>query len=119
MKNTFGWMQLASKDPKGIQNFYSQLFDWSFTHKETGQHSSYTEIDAGEGPCGGIAKGENEGESHWIPFVNVKDIHAITQKAESLGAKIVVPITDLGGEEGFYSVFVDPNGAVLGIYQPR
>ncbi|MBS0272143.1 MAG: VOC family protein [Proteobacteria bacterium] len=118
MKNTFGWMQMGASDPKKAKEFYEKLFDWSLTEKamKNGGHP-YVEIDAGEGPCAGIAQGEQG--SHWIPFVNVRDIHESTDKAEKLGAKIIVPITDLGGDEGFYSVFTDPTGAVLGLYAPR
>jgi predicted enzyme related to lactoylglutathione lyase len=111
MKNTFGWMQLATSDPEKAKTFYEKLFNWTITSRET-----YTEIDDGNGPCGGISKGESPNESHWISFMNVNDIHESTEKAEKLGAQVVVPITDLGEDEGFFSVFVDPTGAVLGLY---
>lgn len=120
MKNTFGWMQMKSSDLKGAQSFYEHLFHWKLTHQPKGEKKPpYILIDAGEGPCAGIAQSEDGEGSQWIPFVNVSDIHEYTEKAEKLGAKIVVPITDLGGGEGFYSVFVDPTGAVLGLYSPR
>ncbi|MDZ4323350.1 MAG: VOC family protein [Alphaproteobacteria bacterium] len=121
MKNTFGWMQMGASDPKKAKEFYGHLFHWTMTeqHKKADGEMSYIEIDAGEGPCAGIAQGENKNVSQWIPFVNVTDIHEYTAKAEKLGAKIIVPITDLGGDEGFYSVFIDPTGAVLGLYAPR
>jgi predicted enzyme related to lactoylglutathione lyase len=120
MKNNFGWMQLGTSDPQMAKSFYGKLFDWSLTDKMmTPGNGPYTEIDAGNGPCAGIAQGERKDESHWIPFVNVADIHEYTKKAESLGAKIVVPITALGGDEGFYCVFVDPTGAVLGLWGPK
>lgn len=121
MKNTFGWMQMRTSDPKKAKEFYRHLFHWTMTpqHKKAGETMPYIEIDAGEGPCAGIAQGDNKDTSQWIPFVNVSNIHDYTEKAEKLGAKIIVPITDLGGNEGFYSVFVDPTGAVLGLYAPR
>lgn len=119
MKNTFGWMQLGTSDPKVAREFYEKLFKWTLASKELHSGGPYIEVDAGEGPCAGIAKGDRPNESHWIPFVNVEDIHVHTEKAEKLGAKIVVPITDLGGDEGFFSVFVDPTGAVLGLYAPK
>src|SRR3989338_4215444 len=104
-------------DLKGARQFYEHLFHWRLTDHTKGEKKiPYIEIDAGEGACGGIAQDE---DSQWIAFVNVSDIHEYTEKAEKLGAKIVVPITDLGGGEGFYSVFVDPTGAVLGLYAPR
>ncbi len=118
MKNTFGWMQLGTSDSKKAKDFYGKLFDWSLTEKAMkGKVDAYLEIDAGEGPCAGISQSENQ--PHWTAFVNVSDIHEYTDKAEKLGAKIMVPITDLGGGEGFFSVFMDPTGAVLGLYAPK
>jgi len=121
MKNTFGWMQMAASDPKKAKEFYAHLFHWTMAdeQKKVNGGTSYIKVDAGEGPCAGIAQGENKDISQWIPFVNVSDIHEYTVKAEKLGAKIIVPITDLGENEGFYSVFMDPTGAVLGLYGER
>ena len=120
MKNTFGWMQLGTSDPKKAKDFYGKLFKWALTEKATkeGGHP-FIEIDAGEGPCAGIGQGDKKDGPQWIAFVNVNDIHEYTSKAEKLGAQIIVPITDLGGGEGFYSVFKDPTGAVLGLYAPK
>jgi uncharacterized protein len=119
MKTTFGWIHMGASDPKKAKDFYGKLFDWSFMEKIKKEGGSYIEIDAGDGACAGISQGDNKEESHWIPFVNVDDIHESTDKAEKLGAKVIVPITDLGGEEGSYSVFTDPTGAVLGLYAPK
>lgn len=119
MKNTFGWMQLRTSDLHKAQSFYDQLFEWSLASKTLEGGEPYIDIDAGEGSCAGMSQGETKEPSHWVPFVNVKDIYAATEKAKSLGAQIIVPITDLGGEEGQYSVFLDPTGAVLGLYAPK
>ncbi|OJW52511.1 MAG: hypothetical protein BGO67_06105 [Alphaproteobacteria bacterium 41-28] len=119
MKNTFGWVQLGSSDPKKAKDFYSKLFKWSLNEKTMEKGHSFIEIDAGEGPIAGIHHAGEKEPVCWTPFVNVDDIHESTDKAEKLGAKIIVPITDLGGGEGFYSVFIDPTGAVLGLYAEK
>lgn len=119
MKNTFGWMQQGSSDPAKAKDFYGKLFNWSFDDKTLESGGAFIQIDAGDGPIAGIHRaGENE-PICWTPFVNVDDIHKSTAKAEELGGKTIVPITDLGGGEGFYSVFIDPTGAVLGLYAPK
>ncbi|HUX79197.1 MAG TPA: VOC family protein [Alphaproteobacteria bacterium] len=120
MKNTFGWMQQGSSDPKKAKEFYGKLFNWSF-EEETLESSGATfiQIDAGDGPIAGIHKAAEGEPVCWTPFVNVDDIHKSTAKAEELGAKIIVPITALGGDEGFYSVFIDPTGSVLGLHASK
>lgn len=116
MKNTFGWVQLGTKDPKAAKDFYEHLFRWKITHQKMDGDKSFLEIDAGEGPCAGIAQGEEGKNSQWIPFVSVSDVHEYEAKAKDLGANVVIPVMDLGNNEGFISVFKDPTGAVIGIH---
>lgn len=119
MKNTFGWVQLGSADPKAAKQFYEHLFHWKITQQKMDGDKSYLEIDAGEGPCAGIGQGDPDKQSCWIPFVSVKDIQESTSKAKDLGAEIVVPVMDLGNNQGFISVFRDPTGAVLGMHSDK
>lgn len=119
MKNTFGWVQLGSADPKAAKEFYEHLFRWKITHQKMDGDKSYLEIDAGEGPCAGIGQGDPNKQSCWIPFVSVRDIHESTDKAKDLGAEIVVPVMDLGNNQGYISVFRDPTGAVLGMHSEK
>ena len=113
--NTFGWVQLGTTDPNKAKTFYEQLFQWDITPQAVTGHQSYMQIDTGNGPAAGISKGDTT-ESHWVPFVSVDDIQAYTAKAKSLGAEIIVPITDLGNGQGSICVFRDPTGAGLGIH---
>lgn len=119
MKNTFCWVQLGSVDPKVAKQFYEHLFHWKITPQKMDGDKAYLEIDAGEGPCAGIAQRDADKESRWLPFVSVEDIHESTNKAKDLGADIVVPVMDLGNNQGFMSVFKDPTGAVLGMHSKK
>jgi predicted enzyme related to lactoylglutathione lyase len=49
----------------------------------------------------------------------VSDIQESTDKAEELGAKILLSVMDLGNNQGFISVFLDPTGAVLGMHSMK
>ncbi len=117
MNNTFGWMQLQSASVKESSDFYRQLFDWKVDHKGMADDDSYTEIDAGEGPCAGISH-NTEAPPMWVPFVNVENIEESTAKAEELGADTLTEVAEIGEGMGWYSVIQDPEGAVLGLYQP-
>ena len=76
-------------------------------------------IDVGDGTGGGMMKHPMpEHGSHWLPYVLVDDIAAATAKAKSLGATIVKDVTDVMGA-GSLSIFSDPSGAVLGLWQPK
>ena len=52
----------------------------------------------------------------WLSYVTVDDVDASTSKAESLGAKVFVPPTDIP-DIGRFSVIADPSGATLGLYK--
>ena len=116
--NTFGWVQLGTTDPNKAKAFYEQLFQWNITPQSAGGHQSFMEIDTGQGPGAGISKGDTT-DSHWVPFVSVDDIQSYIDKAKSLGAEIIVPITDLGNGQGYICVFRDPTGAGLGMHSAQ
>jgi len=119
MINNFGWMQLLSSDTKQSQNFYGQLFDWSLEPQTKTESETAVLINAGEGMCAGIAQNDINSPPQWVPYVNVADINTYTEKAKKLGAEVIIPITDIGEGQGFYSVFKDPSGALLGIWGPK
>ena len=56
--------------------------------------------------------------SAWLAYVEVADIEAATQKAKSLGAKIMKDVTEVMGA-GWLSILMDPTGAVLGLWKPK
>lgn len=115
MKNRFCWMQLQTTGSKKAVDFYSHLFEWEMNQNDEPDHS-YIEIDAGEGPVGGIIEVPEQG-SGWLPFVQVEDIKASTKKAQFLGAEVLVDSQEISNG-GLYSVIVDPTGAPVGLYQP-
>ena len=55
--------------------------------------------------------------THWLAYVTVEDVDAASSSAEKLGAKIVVEPQDIP-EVGRIAVFVDPQGAALGLFKP-
>ena len=58
------------------------------------------------------------GPSGWLAYVAVDDIHAATQKAKSLGGKVMKDVTEVIGM-GWLSFIEDPAGALLGLWKPK
>ena len=56
--------------------------------------------------------------SAWLAYVEVQDIAVSTQKAQSLGAKVMKDKTEVIGM-GWLSIIVDPPGAMLGLWQQK
>ena len=120
MANPFVHVELNTPDPKKAKTFYSKLFQWQLEDvpNPAVPDGSYTLIKVGEGTGGGIMKQIPGGPSGWLAYVLVDDIHATTQKAQSLGAEVMKDVTEVMGM-GLLSFIRDPTGAVLGLWQPQ
>ncbi|MGO4885489.1 MAG: VOC family protein [Bryobacteraceae bacterium] len=118
MGNPFVHVELNTTDVEKSKDFYSQLFDWALEDMPMGV-DDYTVIKVGKGTGGGIMKHPVPGApSMWMAYVAVDDIAAATAKARALGATIVVENHKVQ-EMGWLSIFTDPTGAMLGLWQPR
>ena len=77
----------------------------------------WTGIDVGKGVGGGIGKKQMPGQpTAWTAYVDVADVKKSIAKAQKAGATIIVPHMAVGGM-GFIGVFVDPQGATIGVWQ--
>ena len=119
MANPFVHIELNTTDHKKAKEFYGQLFQWDLSDLDMGEHGTYTMIRVGEGTGGGMMKHPVPGApSVWVPYVEVPDLMAATNKARQLGAKIEkenVPVEDMGK----FSIIMDPTGAVLGLWETK
>jgi predicted enzyme related to lactoylglutathione lyase len=122
MGNPFVHIELNSTDQAAARAFYGQLFDWEMKDMPLPGSSPdageiYTTIAVGGGTGGGIMRQMMPNTpSFWLPYALVKDIHAATSKAASLGAVVMKDVSEVPGM-GFLSIIKDPTGAVLGLWQ--
>ena len=118
MANPFVHVELNTTDVAKAKSFYGNLFGWKLEDVEM-NGGTYTMINVGEGTGGGIIKHPVPGApSAWLAYVQVDDIGAATQKAKSLGAKVMKDVTEVMGV-GSFSVIVDPTGAALALWKPK
>ena len=119
MPNPFVHVELSSANLDDSKRFYSSLFDWKLEDVPMGGGMTYTMIKVGEGTGGGMMKHPMPGQpSVWVPYMQVADIRASTQKARSLGAHILRDVEEIPGG-GTFSVIQDSTGAVFGLFQTR
>jgi uncharacterized protein len=118
--NPFVHVELNTSDPEKAKAFYSKLFQWQLEDMPNPAvpGGSYTLIKVGAGTGGGIMKQIPGGPSGWLAYVEVNDIQAATQKAKSLGGKIMKDVTEVMGM-GWFSFIQDPTGAVLGLWKTK
>jgi uncharacterized protein len=118
MGNPFVHMELMATDVGKAKAFYGQLFDWSLEDVDMGD-MTYTMIRVGDGTGGGLMKNPMpNAASLWVAYVEVADVRAATDKAKSLGAKVVKEVAEIKGA-GAFSIITDPTGAMLGLWQAK
>ena len=59
-----------------------------------------------------------EARPQWAPYILVGDIAVSSGKAKSLGARLLVDVTEIPGV-GSFSMFLDPTGAAFALWQPK
>jgi predicted enzyme related to lactoylglutathione lyase len=117
--NAFCHVELSTQAVPQAKTFYGALFDWKLEDVPMGGGASYTMIGVGDGTGGGIMQHPMPGApSFWLPYVLVDDIKASTEKARSLGATFIREPMEVMGM-GRLSIFTDPAGAALGLWQPN
>jgi predicted enzyme related to lactoylglutathione lyase len=112
MGNAVVHFEIGGPDDASLGAFYGELFGWKMQPFESG---GYTLIDTcgGGGINGGIGKSRT-GEPWSTFYVAADDLQAVLDKAESLGAKTVMPVTDFGGAVTI-AMFNDPDGLLIGL----
>lgn len=119
MANPFVHVELNTRDLPAAKNFYSRLFGWKLDDEPMPSGGTYTMIQVGAGTGGGMYSSNDPGTAPgWTAYVGVDDIKVSTELARELGAKIVVDCVAIG-EFGWMSVFVDPAGATLAMWQSQ
>jgi predicted enzyme related to lactoylglutathione lyase len=116
MANPFAHIELTTSDLAAAKKFYKKMFDWKLTDMPMGEGAVYTMIKTGKGAGGGMqAKPMPDAPVTWLPYVEVADVKKALAKAEKGGAKVVLPVMDIG-KNGIIGIFVDPAGAMLGVW---
>ncbi|HCI14465.1 MAG: glyoxalase [Gallionellales bacterium GWA2_60_142] len=110
----FSWCELMTEDAEAAKAFYTKLFGWN-TEDMTMPGMTYTVIKAGGSEIGGIMTIPQEARNMppaWGVYVTVTDVDATAKSAEQLGAKLLVPPTDIP-DVGRFCVIQDPQGAAI------
>jgi hypothetical protein len=115
--NAFVHCELSADDLGAAKKFYKKLFDWKLSDMGP-EMGNYTLIDVGKKTSGGgMTKKMMPGQpTAWLSYVQVASVKKTMAKAEKAGAKSVVPFQEIG-EMGAVGIFVDPQGAALGVWE--
>jgi len=117
MANAFVHTELSVDDVAAAKKFYKSLFNWKLQDLGPSM-GNYVMIDVGSKTSGGgiSPKMSPTQPTGWLSYVEVDSVKATMAKAVKAGATVVVAYEEIG-EMGAIGVFVDPQGATLGIWE--
>jgi predicted enzyme related to lactoylglutathione lyase len=96
-------------------SFYWELFAWRPEHVRS-PSGSYLALRMGNGLGGGVVECETE-QPLWLPYVEVPEIRAATERARESGASVLLEPRE--GPAGFRSVVSVPAGGEIALWQQK
>jgi predicted enzyme related to lactoylglutathione lyase len=105
--------EVQATDPAKQQRFFSDLFGWKVDANNPQNYGMVAS--AGDKAIGGGIGGTTDSTSRVTVYVQVPDIDAALAKAESLGARTVMPKMELGMV--VMGQFSDLEGNIIGLVQ--
>jgi predicted enzyme related to lactoylglutathione lyase len=112
--------EVIGKDGPKLRDYYSELFDWQFgdtmgpTNYAPLPREGNTNAD-GAGIGGGVGTAPEGYDGHVTFYVQVPDVGAALEKAESLGGKRMMGPDEMPDVGITIGLFTDPEGHVIGL----
>ena len=115
MTSSFCYSELHTRDLARAKAFYTELFGWKFDELPI-PGMQYAQVTTGDAKPAG-AMNDADVPPMWLTYINVDDVAQATERARSLGAKVLTPKTEVK-EMGWFTVIDDPTGARLALWEP-
>jgi predicted enzyme related to lactoylglutathione lyase len=108
-------LELHTGDLARATDFYRRLLGWRPAPVDAAGRE-YTALEMGGGVAGGVVECPTA-RAVWLPYVEVADAVAATERAQALGARVLLAPRE--GPAGYRSVIAEPAGAELAFWQPK
>jgi uncharacterized protein len=105
--------EIGCRDSEKTQEFYRSLFHWKIS--PMGPAAMVASEGAGIG--GHISALGHEPHNYTIFYVDVDDVAATLEKAESLGGRTLVPPVEIPA--GTFAWMQDPEGNTVGLWKAK
>lgn len=119
MGNPVVHFEIGGEDVERLIDFYSTVFEWDIIPLSDQLYIADPASDKGiEGHLFQTTE-ETDYTNLVIIYVEVDDIQASLEQAESLGGEILIPPQAIPGNASHFAMFRDPSGNRIGLLQPR
>jgi len=106
-------VEIPAGNVEAAGKFYQELLGWKIQHDH---ELNYSMWEAGDGSGGGFPEVSADAPAgHVLIYIGSDDIEADLKKVEKLGGTVVHPKTEIPNM-GWFAMFKDPTGNVLGLY---
>jgi uncharacterized protein len=111
------WNELTTRDVAAAKEFYGAVFGWTFEDMQMEGMGTYTSIQLGGAPIGGLVdiggRAPDEQPASWLVYFAVEDTDASLRKLDELGGSKAFGPIDIAA--GRLAVVSDPAGAVFAV----
>lgn len=117
-KHPIGWFEICVNDFEKAKDFYGNLFGWEFKLSKS-TSGDYWNINTGDNsPGGGFMKKTEPSQNGQsiILYVETDDINSTLSRAEQLGGKIITSKTIISETSGYFALFNDLDGNLIGLW---
>jgi predicted enzyme related to lactoylglutathione lyase len=108
-------LELHTNDLSGASTFYRRLLGWQ-TERLDGLSGTYDALRLGCAIDGGIVECGAR-RPIWLPYVEVAEIEAMTERGRALGAAVLLEPRE--GPAGWRSVLATSDGGEIALWQPK
>ena len=106
-------VEIPAANVEAAGKFYQDLLGWKLQHDPA---LNYTQWEAGDGTGGGFPAVSDESPAgHVLVYIHSDDIETDLKNVEKLGGRVIHPKTEIP-QIGWFGLFQDPTGNVLGLY---
>lgn len=106
--------EIGCRDKEKTVEFFSKLFDWKM---QSAGPAAMIDTGGKGGINGHFTSLGHEPHDYTIFYVQVDDVKAYLDKAQSLGGKTLVPPVEI--PTGTFAWFADPDGNTMGLWKPK
>lgn len=110
--NKVDYFEIGTTNPEEVKRFYSEVFGWRIGPPSSVGYSMVNETEGGIWDTSAIG-----GAGYAIFYVQVDDVEETVKKAESLGARVLFPVTS--NDAITFAHLADADGNRFGVWRPK
>ena len=122
MKNAINWFEIPASDFGRATKFYATILGVELQHVPMGPNQmGFFPADQG-GVAGAVVAGPEAqpGQGGATVYLNANpDLTAVAGRIQSAGGHVIVPKTPISPEYGFFALFKDTEGNIVGLHSER